>query len=199
MSVAGLRYNPDRATSAPLETKSGSYIYNGDAQSFHDWQFRTLLRCKLFDQSQAQSVDADTSGADSFELPDPEPYEEDVPTTEATPAAKAAAAKPAATPPLQAGTPKSARSLKGSKPPDRSPLVNKVVEGLRGDAFLIARDMGLEFLIVPGGIERLVELVRQNVFPRATEEAKELFRMGQRQGGPFSRQSGESMLSFTQR
>ena len=97
------------------------------------------------------------------------------------------------------GTPKSARSLKGSKPPDRSPLVNKVVEGLRGDAFLIARDMGLEFLIVPGGIERLVELVRQNVFPRATEEAKELFRMGQRQGGPFSRQSGESMLSFTQR
>ena len=48
MSVAGLRFGSDRST-APLETKSGSYIYHGDAARYHDWEFRTLLRIKLFD------------------------------------------------------------------------------------------------------------------------------------------------------
>ena len=28
------------------ETKQGSYIYTGDAASFHEWEFRTLLRVK---------------------------------------------------------------------------------------------------------------------------------------------------------
>ena len=48
MSVAGLRFGSDRST-VPLETKSGSYIYHGDAAHYHDWEFRTLLRIKLFD------------------------------------------------------------------------------------------------------------------------------------------------------
>ena len=37
------------------------------------------------------------------------------------------------------------------------------------------------------------------VFPRANEEAKELFRAGQKHGGPLSCQSGESTLSYTNR
>ena len=28
------------------ETKSGSYIYHGDAATFHEWEFRTRLRVK---------------------------------------------------------------------------------------------------------------------------------------------------------
>ena len=59
---------------------------------------------------------------------------------------------------------------------DMATLVNKIVEGLRGDAFLVARDLGHEALMKPKGLETLI---RANVFPRATEEARELFRAGQ--------------------
>ena len=82
---------------------------------------------------------------------------------------------------------------------DRSTLVNKIVEGLRGDAFLIARDLGLETLTQDGGLEQLVERIKSNVFPRAQGEAKELFRAGQKAGGVLSRQPQEPMLSCTQR
>ena len=37
------------------------------------------------------------------------------------------------------------------------------------------------------------------VFPRATEEARELFRADQRVGGPLARQQGESMVSYCSR
>ena len=37
MSINGLRFSQERHSSAPLETKSGSYIYAGDAANFHDW------------------------------------------------------------------------------------------------------------------------------------------------------------------
>ena len=80
-----------------------------------------------------------------------------------------------------AGTPKSkvgatspkASSVKSDKSSivDRSVLVNKIVEGLRGDAFLLARDLGLETLARPGGLERLIEVIRNHVFPRALEES----------------------------
>ena len=102
-------------------------------------------------------------------------------------------------------TPKSGASRKSSKSGkqktdvDRGPLVNKVIEGLRGDAFSIARDLGLEVLSEPGGLVKLVGEIKSHVFPRAREEAKELFRAGQKQGGPLSRQPGEPMLSYVQR
>ena len=38
-------------TSTPLETRSGSYIYNGDPAYFHDWEFRTLMRLKLYEDA----------------------------------------------------------------------------------------------------------------------------------------------------
>ena len=43
MSVAGLRFNPDKnsAGGTHLETKC-------DAASFHDWEFRTRLRIRLW-------------------------------------------------------------------------------------------------------------------------------------------------------
>ena len=48
MSVAGLRFGSDRSA-APLEIKTGSSFYYGDAAHYHDWEFQTLLRIKLFD------------------------------------------------------------------------------------------------------------------------------------------------------
>ena len=73
-------------------------------------------------------------------------------------------------------------------------LVNKIVEGLRGDAFLVARDLDHEALMKPKGLETLISRIRANVFPRATQKARELFPAGQRQGGVLSRQ-----LSYTSR
>ena len=79
-------------------------------------------------------------------------------------------------------SPKSTKSEKktGEELADRSSLVHRVLEGLRGDAFLFARDMGLDALATRGGLDELVERIRKMVFPRATEEARELFRSGQR-------------------
>ena len=58
------------------------------------------------------------------------------------------------------GSPAAASADTSSKGDDagrgRSMLVNKVVEGLRGDAFLIARDLGLDTLTQEGGLEQLV-------------------------------------------
>ena len=50
MSVAGFSFGSGQFT-APLETNSGSYIYHGDAAHYHDSEFRTLLRIKLFDSN----------------------------------------------------------------------------------------------------------------------------------------------------
>ena len=46
----------------------------------------------------------------------------------------------------------------------------------RGDAFLTARDMGISAL-ADKGLRNLVQKVKENMFPRASEEARELFRM----------------------
>ena len=205
MSVAGLRFNPGTGqTSTPLETKSGSYIYYGDAASFHDWEFRTRLRIRLLEKSSdpdrtgeaspAQPGGGSQPGTSSAGQPqsDPgmSPYPEppgpgqDAPGEDAHPSPRPT---------------KSDSGKDSERSSDKSILVNKIIEGLRGDAFSIARDLGIDVIMGKGGLDLLVERLRQHVFPRAREEAKELFRAGQRQGGVLSRQQGESMLSYTQR
>ena len=198
MSIAGLKFQPgtsDRFAGTPQETKSGSYIYWGDAASFHDWKFRTEVRIRLHDQAQSQqdpvggsadaAASAEPDGEETGEYPFPGQH---------VPSPKSAAS------PKVAATPKSASSQgKPKTSTDRSVLVNKIVEGLRGDAFLLARDVGLETLSQPGGLEQLIEVIRTPVFPRAAGEGKELFRAGQKLGGPLSRQPSESMLSYVQR
>ena len=68
MSINGLRFSQERHSSAPLETKSGSYIYAGDAANFHDWQFRTLLRIRLYEQQlEETSKPADPVGTTATE------------------------------------------------------------------------------------------------------------------------------------
>ena len=47
-------------------------------------------------------------------------------------------------------------------------LVTKVMEGLRGDAFLMGQDLGLKALMdvgPPTGLELLVERIKEHVFP----------------------------------
>ena len=59
----------------------------------------------------------------------------------------------------------------------RTEMVHRVLEGLRDEAFELAKDIGVESLTAPGGLRSFVEKMREVVFPRATEEARELFRV----------------------
>ena len=81
----------------------------------------------------------------------------------------------------------------------RAELIQKVLEGLRGDAYLAAQDLGAETLMRDGGIETLIATLKKIIFPLQSLEAKELFRVGQMQHGPLSRQTGESVTSFISR
>ena len=87
MSVAGLRYQPRTGTSGtPQETRGGSYIYNGDPASFHDWEFRTLMRLKLYEDAirsrkKTDSVKSDATGTDEATSSD-QPAEDEEPHTE---------------------------------------------------------------------------------------------------------------------
>ena len=88
--------------------------------------------------------------------------------------------------------PESSQSKKAYDPDrdvarDRYTLVSKIMEGLRGDAVLIARHMGIAGLVADQGLRNLVKnfKVKENVSPRASEEAKELFRIGQVRGPPI--------------
>ena len=77
-------------------------------------------------------------------------------------------------------------------------MVHRVLEGLRDEAFELARDIGIESLTAPGGLRNFITQLRNVVFPRAAEEARELFRAGQRHC-VLARQGGESMLSYVSR
>ena len=88
--------------------------------------------------------------------------------------------------------------LSASATQARTEMVQKVLEGLREEAFELARDIGVDVLTRPGGLRKFVEKLRDNVFPRASEEARELFKVGQKPGS-LARQNGESMLSYVSR
>ena len=77
--------------------------------------------------------------------------------------------------------------------------MQKVLEGLRGDAHLAAQDLGAETLMKDGGIEALSATLKKMIFPLQSLEAKELFRVGQMQHGPLSRQTGEPVTCFISR
>ena len=78
----------------------------------------------------------------------------------------------------------------------RTEMVQKVLEGLREEAFELARDIGVDVLTQPGGLRKFVD--KLVVFPRASEEARELFKTGQKPGS-LARQNQESMLSYVSR
>ena len=56
----------------------------------------------------------------------------------------------------------------------------------------------ISVLTQPGGLRKFVEKLRDVVFPRASAEARELFKNGQKPGS-LARQNGESMLSYVSR
>ena len=82
--------------------------------------------------------------------------------------------------------------------------MSKVCDGLRGDAFAAAQEVGLDNLCeivdgTPHGIDTLIRHMREMVFPLTEHESKELFRQYCRTGGPLSRQKGESLKQYVSR
>ena len=77
-----------------------------------------------------------------------------------------------------------------TKEEDFAKMVGWLVESLRGDALDIAMRIGVDDLIKPdkSGVKKLIEDVEKHIFPLAKEEAKTLFKEGQREGGGRSRQ-----------
>ena len=60
-------------------------------------------------------------------------------------------------------------------------MVQKVLEGLREEAFELARDIGVDVLTQPGGLRKFVEKLRDTVFPGASEEAESSSRLDKSQ------------------
>ena len=71
-------------------------------------------------------------------------------------------------------------AVKKDNDDDRRVVVSKIIEGLRGDAFQVAKDIGLDKLTAAGGIDTLIENLRTITFPMKRHEAEELFAQGMR-------------------
>ena len=78
---------------------------------------------------------------------------------------------------------------------DRPKLGARILGGLRGDAFMIACDMGQEALGKADAIPKLVELIKASVYPFQEVEAAALYKVGQKKKGPLARAMGKSMVS----
>ena len=120
------------------DTRLGSYVYCGDAASFHELEFRTRFRV------------AATTGDHYLEA------------------------------------------------------VSMVCDGLRGDAFIAAEEVGFDSLFeivkgTPRGIDTPTRHMREMAFPLTERESEELFRQYCRPGRPLSRQQGELMKQFVSR
>ena len=77
-------------------------------------------------------------------------------------------------------------------------LGSRLVEGLTGEALKVAMVMGHNELSKDTAVPTLVARVKKHIFPLASAEARELYKMGQR-AGTLSRQPGESMISYVER
>ena len=82
-----------------------------------------------------------------------------------------------------------------AKDDDKPKMMNIVIEGLRGEAALVAMDLGKDVLIKADGMDDLINAMRANVFPKAQAEAKDLYRAGHKIKGPLSGQPNEPMVS----
>ena len=74
--------------------------------------------------------------------------------------------------------------------------VPKIIEGLRGDAYIVAEQLGIDTLSEPDGVRASIAAMNKMVFPYVESEAKELFRHFTKPAGVLTRQTGESMASY---
>ena len=83
-----------------------------------------------------------------------------------------------------------------SKDEDFPGLASEVVASLRGDALLVAMEIGRPKLLAKDDNKLLVETIHTRTPSAKQAEARELFRQGQRPDGPLTRASSESMTQY---
>ncbi|CAE7728714.1 RE1 [Symbiodinium sp. CCMP2592] len=88
---------------------------------------------------------------------------------------------------------------KQTKVEERSDLASKFLDSLRSEAYIVAEDLGTDVLFSSQNIPKVIEAVRERLFPLAEQETKELYRLGTQVGGTLSRQPGEPMISYIDR
>ena len=154
MSVAGLKFGPDHGSNrAPMETRSGAFIYHGDAASYHDWEFRMLFKVELLEAQEAASRTAASDLTDGSGVTNGRAMQ-----MKSFPQLKH---RPVSLNPLNPRRYDPDRDVTR----DRYTLVSKIMEGLLEDAFLIARYMGVAALVADHGLRNLVKKVKESVFP----------------------------------
>ena len=78
----------------------------------------------------------------------------------------------------------------------QGPLGLRLVDGLRGAALQVARNIPVDKLAGSEGPDLLIKQLNQSLKPRRAQECRELYSAGAQVHGILSRQSGESMSSF---
>ena len=86
------------------------------------------------------------------------------------------------------GIPRAMAKLHATKTEERFSLGAKLLESLRGDAYIVTQDLGHTVLKTENAIEEIIEAVKKQIFPLQAQEAKELYRVGSSVGGVMSRQ-----------
>ena len=187
-------------------TKSGSYIYWGDAAHFHEWVFRTELRARAagvdpvkYAEVMSRIVDglrgeafiaAKDIGVDRLWQPGGEADQEDwYEESEHTEFVEEAGEEPAVE--------EAADGVQATPDPGKG-KGGKGKSKLKGKGYSGTTTPPVTTLAKPG-VQVLIEAIRRQVFPMTTHEAKELFRQYCRPKGPLSRQNGESMQQFISR
>ena len=185
-------------------TKNGVFIYSGTPESLHEWEFRTELRIVACEQrikrDRRERKEKKSDSFSSSSKPEtgkrersPKKGRED--DLERGPVSDTSSEIPK----VKEHESGSEDSDKESEKDQWLDATLRVMEGLRGDAFQRAKDLGVQTLSAPGGLRKLTQEIKRMVFPLGTLAAQALFRSGQAQYGPLSRQAGESVVSCISR
>eukprot|EP00435_Cladocopium_sp_Y103_P074242 s140_g47.t1 len=150
MSLAGLRYQSTTFGTAPQETKSGSYIERSPVVGRGDEADPQSTAAAGGETSDPGSPEDGRGGRDGQES---EQQDGERQSDYASP--RAAPSFPGSV---------DGEQLSGEVDLFRAELVQKVLEGLRGDAYLTAQDLGIEALMRDGGIEALIHALKRSIF-----------------------------------
>ena len=85
------------------------------------------------------------------------------------------------------------------KEDEKPQLACKVIEGLHGQAFTLARSFTDSQLVEKDAVINLIAKIKSAVFPHLKQEAKVLYRAGHERNGTLTRQRGEPMVMYIDR
>lgn len=92
------------------------------------------------------------------------------------------------------------RNITDTKKKKWGPLAIRLIDGLRGPALQVARNLKIDKLEeADGGVQYLLSSLQAALQPRSKQEARELYQVGAQQGGVLSRQQGEPIPSYVLR